>query len=146
MADPARRTTRVRRSLMTRFVPAGDRARQAIRVACSCFLVAAGVIVLVRYATGADHVQVVARAAGYGLVAAIGIVLRSHRAGRAWLGLLIGSAIGLITVQILGGLPAGRQGPLNTLPAAMALTLAMIAGFGGGACRGTAMQSASPPL
>ena len=114
-------------------------------MAFSCFLVAAGVVVLVRYATGADHVQV-ATAAGYGLVAAIGIVLRSHRAGRAWLGLLIGSVIGLITVQILGGLPAGRQGSLNTLPAAMALTLAMIAGFGGGACRGTAMQSASPPL
>lgn len=138
MADAARPRTRVRRWLTTRFDPTRDHARRAIRAAWSSVLVTAGVLLVVvpvGYATGADHVQV-ARAAGYGLVTAIGIVLRTHRSGRAWLGLLIGSVIGLFTVQLLGSLPATIQGPLNTLPSAMALTLAMIAGFGEGRVRG----------
>ena len=125
---------RVRRWLATRLATPRESALQAIRAGWSCLLVSAGVLLVVvpvGYATDATHGQVV-RAAGYGLVAAIGVALRTHRPGRAWLGTLVGTAVGLVTVQILSSLPPSTQGPLNTLPAAMALTLGMIAGFGEG--------------
>ena len=126
--------TRVRRWLATRLASPRESALQAIRAGWSCLLVSAGVLLVVvpvGYATDATHVQV-ARAASYGFVAAIGIALRTHRPGRAWLGLLIGAVVGLVTVRILGILPPNIQGALNTLPSAMALTLGMIAGFGEG--------------
>lgn len=127
-------TARVRAWLATRLATPRESALQAIRAGWSCLLVSAGVLLVVvpvGYATDATHGQVV-RAAGYGLVAAIGIALRTHRPGRAWLGMLIGTAVGLVTAQMLSSLPSNIQGPLNTLPAAMALTLGMIAGFGEG--------------
>ena len=58
------------------------------------------------------------------------------RSGRAWLRLPIGSVTGLITVQILGSLPMGREGPPNSLPPPMALAVTVITGVGGGRIRG----------
>lgn len=104
----------------------------AVQALWRCVLIAAGVIFVVvpfGYAASGDYVQVV-RGAGYGLVVGIGLALRTHRPERAWLGLLIGSVVGLATVQILVNLPPTFQGPFNTLPPAMALALAMIDGFG----------------
>ena len=132
MADPARPTTR---GGATRFVPTGNRAHRAIRGARPPVLSSAGVVapaVPVGCATHADHGQV-ARAPGYGLVAAIGTVRRS---GRAWLRLPIGSVIGLRTVQILGSLSTGREGAPNCLPSPMALAVTVITGVGGGRIRG----------
>ena len=95
-------------------------------MAWRCALVAAGVLLVVvpfGYAASGEYVQVV-RGAGYGLVVGMGISLRTHQAGRAWLDLLVGSVIGMVTVQVLAGLPPYRQGPFNTLPLGMALALA----------------------
>ncbi len=138
LADAAKPMIARARGLTTPLVPLGERARKAIRAAWLCVVVAAGVLLVVvpvGYAAGGNHVQV-ERAAGYGLVVAIGILLRTHRSGRAWLGLLIGSVVGLTTNQILVNLPPGIQGELTTLAPAMALTLAMIDGFGERRLRG----------
>ena len=92
-------------------------------------LVGAGVLLVVvpfGYAAAAEYVQVV-RGAGYGLVVGLGT---SNRAAKTWLGLLVGSVVGLVTIQILTNLPETQQGPLNTLPTAMALALALVDGFG----------------
>ena len=94
-------------------------------------LVAAGVLVIVvpyGYAASGDYAQVV-RGAGYGLVAGIGVALRTQRSARSWLGLLVGSVVGMVTAQLLAGLPP-TIGPSRTLPTAMALTMALVDGFG----------------
>lgn len=101
-------------------------------------LVGAGVFLVVvpfGYAASGDYAEVVA-ATGYGLVVGLGISLRTHGAAREWLGLLAGSVVGMVTVQILASLPETRQGPLNTLPTAMALALALVDGFGEPRLRG----------
>ncbi len=101
-------------------------------------LVGAGVLLVVvpfGYAASGDYAEVVT-ATGYGLVVGLGISLRTHGAAREWLGLLAGSVVGMVTVQILANLPETRQGPLNTLPTAMALALALVDGFGEPRLRG----------
>ena len=57
--------------------------------------------------------------AGYGLVVGVGISLHSHRSARGWIGLLVACVVGVVTVQILAGMPDTRQGPASTLPTAM---------------------------
>ena len=132
MEDGAERPIHPDRSGTPRRIAFPDRAVAAARMAWRCVLIAAGVIFVVvpfGYAASGDYIQVV-RGAGYGLVVGIGLALRTHRPERAWLGLLIGSVVGLATVQILVSLPPTFQGPFNTLPPAMALAMAMIDGFG----------------
>ena len=95
-------------------------------------LIAGGVLLVVvpfGYAATGEYEDVV-RAAGYGVVVGLGVSLHARRSGRMWLGLLVGSVVGIVTVRILAGLPPTRQGPAATLPTAMALTMALVDGFG----------------
>ena len=104
----------------------------AVQALWRCVLIGAGVLVVVvpfGYAASGDYVQVV-RGAGYGLVVGVGLAFRTRRSRQTWLALLVGSAVGLVTVQTLAILPQTQQGPLNTLPPAMALALALVDGFG----------------
>ena len=104
----------------------------AVQALWRCVLIGAGVLLVVvpfGYAATGEYESVV-RAAGYGLVVGLGISLRTQRSARAWLGLLVGSVVGLVTVQILADLPSTLRGPGRTLPTAMALTMALVDGFG----------------
>ena len=132
MEDGTERTIHPDRPGTSRRIAFTERAVAAARVAWRCVLVAAGVLVVVvpfGYAASGDYVQVV-RGAGYGLVVGVGIALRANRAARTWLGLLVGSVVGLVIIQILANLPQTQQGPFNTLPPAMALALALVDGLG----------------
>ena len=132
MADVAERAIPPDRQHTSRRRPLVARASAVVRVAWRCVLVGAGVLFVVvpfGYAASGDYVEVVT-ATGYGLVVGLGISLRTQGATRGALGLLAGSVVGMVTVQILANLPQARQGPLNTLPTAMALALALVDGFG----------------
>ena len=132
MEDALERTIPPDRPRTLRPTPLNERTRNVIRTAWRCVLIAAGVLVVVvpfGYAASGDYVQVV-RGAGYGLVVGLGVSLHTQRSARAWLGLLVGSVVGMVTVQILAELPPNLQGPARTLPTAMALTMALVDGFG----------------
>ncbi len=104
----------------------------AVQALWRCVLIGAGVLVVVvpfGYAASGEYVHVV-RGAGYGLVVGVGLAFYAGGATTTWLGLLVGSITGMVTVQLLAGLPPTFQGPARTLPTAMALTMALIDGFG----------------
>ena len=132
MEDASERSSPPDRSRTRGLTLPVERTLKLIRTAWPCALVVVGVLLVVvpfGYAASGNYLQVV-RGAGYGLVVGIGIALHTRRSDRAWLGLLVGSVVGMTTVQILAGLPPNLQGPARTLPTAMALTVALVDGFG----------------
>ncbi|MCY4632986.1 MAG: hypothetical protein OXG04_00490 [Acidobacteria bacterium] len=83
----------------------------AVQVLRRCVLIAAGVLVVVvpfGYAASGDHVQVVR---GRATVSSSGSGYRFHAdwAARTWLGRLVRSVVGLVTIQILADRPPRRE-------------------------------------
>lgn len=132
MEDASERSSPPDRSRTRGLTLPSERTLNVICTAWRYALVVVSVLVVVvpfGYAASGDYLQVV-RGAGYGLVAGVAVALHTRRSSRAWLGLLVGSVVGMTTVQILADLPPSLQGPARTLPTAMALTMALVDGFG----------------